>query len=123
MISWLKTHRDHRYTRLIFLAVAVLVALGYDWFLWNKQLGLGFLVYIIFILALYLFFIIPLKEDRQRWSLSFLLPLIALSATPVFYSNDLVRFGVPWFVLILLVLFIAVFPVGNPSGYAFTFLN
>lgn len=118
---FLQKKTDPRYRRLHYVGLALFVALAYDWFLWDKTLGLGFFIFVTVYLALFVGLTAITKEKKQLYALLLVGPIMVLSATTIFYRNEFVVYAVPVIVLILSFLFSIFYTLNNPHGNTFSF--
>jgi hypothetical protein len=108
--------------RLMFSGFALLVAGLYDFFIWDNQQGIGFLLFVCIYLLGFLLLIAYLKKIRQKWALLLIIPILVLSIDAVVFNNMFVRnFGL-FFVAVFLVLFSLLVTL-ETDKHSFGFLN
>jgi hypothetical protein len=112
-----------RQMRLIFIGIAVLLAIFYDIFFWGKETGLSFPLFILIYLASFITVCIIYKQVRQKWALWFLIPILILSFDVMLYKNGLVHFVVPIAVVILVILFSVLLTLRNPEKHPIKFVG
>lgn len=116
---FLQQVKENRFARLVFVGLAFLIALLYDWFVWDAQLGFGVLLFVVSALALFTLLIFKTKKGRQQWAVLMTIPIIIMAADVVLYSNSLVTYGVPGFILVLTLLYFVLYPLENPKKERF----
>lgn len=109
----------HRWNRLYFIGLALLVALFYDFFVWDTNLGFGFLLFVVASIGLFTLTIFRTKQGRRQWAILLTIPIITMAIDIFFFSNNLVTHGVPLFILVLSLLFVTIYSVENPDKQRF----
>lgn len=105
--------------RLWFLSFAVLLAFVYDFLFWDKSLGINFTVFVLVYLIGFLFLCHKRKLLVQKKALWLILPILIMTVDTQIYSNTLVQYFVPLFVLIQLFILTGWLPAKNPSNVLF----
>jgi len=112
-----------RYWRLAYVGFTFLIALLYDFFFWELELGLGFFIFV----SLYLFGFTLLawltKQLRQKHALLLTIPILILSFDVLLYQNLAVTQIAPWIVLLLAFVYSMLLTLQNPNGYKFSFMR
>lgn len=112
---------DTRGARLSYVALAFVLAFGYDRLFWEHELGLN---YLLFVAGGSIAFIALAAAWRHLRSPRFL-PLFAgsvvLAITPVLYNNELVAGLIPPLAVFLALLAGLLSTIENPHRYAFRF--
>lgn len=114
---------QNRYHKLSYIGFALLMSVLFDVFFFNKQLGLGFLVFVLIYLAGFIGLAMITNQPYNKKALLLLAPILVLSFDTVIYNNDLATFLVPLSVIGLLVLFTFVFTLRNTLANPFDFRN
>ncbi|MFH1286648.1 MAG: DUF4173 domain-containing protein [Candidatus Magasanikbacteria bacterium] len=107
--------------RLAYIAFGLVSAVLYDVFFWDLQRGLGFLVFVILFTLGFVTLSAATKQIREQKAFFLLVPISIMSFDVMLYNNDLVTRGIPWFVLILMILFCILLTLQNPNSYEFSF--
>ena len=107
--------------RLVYVAWALAVAILYDVFFWQKDMGLGFFVFVILLVVGTIILLASTNHLREKWALLLVVPIFILSLDVVLYNNPLVR-GPALLVVagLLLVLFILL-PLRNNDKISYYF--
>ncbi len=109
--------------RLLFLGLAFITSFLYDFLVWDQNLGLGFVAFILVSILLFVLCVGLVKKQGLRWSLVLLLPITVMGFDILVYNNQLVTIGVPIFVVILLLIFFSLYTLKNPNRLKFSFLG
>ncbi|MDD5464412.1 MAG: DUF4173 domain-containing protein [Candidatus Moranbacteria bacterium] len=105
--------------RLIYVAVAVLLAVLGEFFVWGNSLGLGFVLFIAVFLVLFVGLSAYFKHIRNKLAFLFLIPIAVLCFDIFRFNNHLVVFFGPLLVLGLIFLFCVLLTVRNSQTYDF----
>jgi hypothetical protein len=89
----------------MFVGFSLLIAVLYDFFIWDKQPGIGFLLFVCIYLLGFLSIVITTKQMRQKLALLLLAPIIVLSIDVILFNNVFIRNQGLFFVAVFLVLF------------------
>ncbi|MCX6780490.1 MAG: DUF4173 domain-containing protein [Candidatus Magasanikbacteria bacterium] len=114
---------QNRYHKLAYIGFALLMSVLFDVFFWNKELGLGFLVFVLIYLAGFIGLAMITNQPYNKKALFLLAPILVLSFDVVIYNNDLVTSLVVLAVIGLLVLFTFLFTLRNTLANPFDFRN
>jgi hypothetical protein len=117
----IKNQDTSRYLRLGYIGFALVVALLYDLFFWNKENGIAFPIFVVIYLVGFLLLTVLTNQFRQRWTLLLLIPILVLSIDVVLYNNDLVHYLVTKVVFLLSVIFSLLATLDNPHKHPFSF--
>ena len=117
------SEQKNRYTRLSYIGFALLMAILFEWFLWNRELGLGFLLFVLVYCIGFLTLVVATKQLHQHRALLLLIPIIILSFDVVIYNNTLVHSFTLLAILGLLVLFSILVPLKNPGKFSLSLLQ
>ena len=105
--------------RLWFLGFAVLLAVAYDILFWDKSLGINFAIFVVLYLAGFLTLCYKYSLFAQKKALFLLTPILIMTVDTQLYSNTLVHYWVPLFILVQLFILTGWLPAKNPSGVVF----
>lgn len=109
--------------RLFLIGLGLMIGIVYDLFVYKQHLGIGFFVFVNLSVLLFLVATIVLKQFRQPLALLFLLPIVGLSLSIIFYNNDLVTHFVPFVLFIFCLLFFILSTLYNDNRYKFKLTN
>lgn len=105
--------------RLWFLGFAVLLAVAYDILFWDNGLGINFAIFVVLYLAGFLTLCYKYSLFAQKKALFLLAPILVMTVDTQLYSNTLVHYWVPLFILVQLFILTGWLPAKNPSGVLF----
>lgn len=108
-----------RAVRLVYVAWALAVAFLYDVFFWQKDLGLGFFIFVLAFIAGTLVLFIATNHLRQYWALALIVPALILSLDIVLFNNPLVKVLAPLVVIGLIFLMFILLPLRNNDKVAY----
>ncbi len=109
--------------RLVYVSFAFLIAVLYDIFFWDKELGIGFLIFVSVYATGFVALAYTTKRFRQPWSLLLLLPIVVMSLDVALYNNSLVQYFVPTIVALCLFIFSVLLTYHNADKHPFSFLH
>ena len=107
--------------RLAYVGVAFLVAILGEFFVWGNLLGLGFVLFIVAFLIMFVEFALYFKHIRNKWAFFLLVPIAILCFDIFRFNNYLVVFFGPLLVLGLVFLFCVLLTVRNSQMRDFAF--
>lgn len=116
------TEQKQRLWRLTFVALAFMVALLYDLLVFEQWPGLGFVVFVVAVLAGFFGLAFAGGHIRTRWPIFLLVPISVLTFDVLLYNNILVHNLVPLAVYILVLLLVILVTL-RPSQKPFYFKN
>jgi hypothetical protein len=105
--------------RLLFLGFAVLLAVAYDILFWDKSLGINFAIFVVLYLAGFLTLCYKYSLFAQKKALFLLAPILVMTVDTQLYSNTMVHYWVPLFILAQLFVLTGWLPAKNPAGVLF----
>jgi hypothetical protein len=110
-----------RVLRLLYIAWALVVAILYDIFFWQKDMGLGFLLFVVLLVVGTVVLLAATRHLRQTWALLLIIPIFILSLDIVLYNTVLVRGPASLVVAGLLLVLFVLLPLRNHDkvGYYF----
>ena len=114
---------ENRYTRLAFVGLALVIALLYDYFIWDNEFGLGLLMFVLSYLGLFTILILKVKQKRQPWAMLLIIPILLMATSTVLYNNKMIAYGVPIFILILSLVYGILYTLENSNKIRFSFLG
>ncbi len=107
--------------RLLYIAWALATAVLYDIFFWQKDLGLGFFIFVNTLLVGTVILLAVTNHLRQKWALLLSIPIFILSLDAVLYNNFLVRGPAVLVVAGLLLLLFILLPLRNNDKVSYYF--
>jgi hypothetical protein len=110
-----------RHTRLAYLGFALVIALLFDFFLWNTEPGFGFFLFVALYALGFVVMTLLTKQFRQARAMLLLIPMLVLAFDVMLYNNDLVHGPVMLFVAILMFVFSILLTLKNPATHLFSF--
>ncbi len=119
----LTTEEKNRYIRLSYIGFALLMAILFEWFLWNKELGLGFFLFVLIYCIGFVALTFTTKQIHRRGALLLLIPILVLSLDVMIYNNELVHSLTLLVIFGLLVLFSILLPLKNPGKFSLSLLQ
>lgn len=114
---------QNRYHKLAYIGFAVLMSVLFDIFFWDKELGLGFFVFVAIYLAGFIGLSLITNQPYHKKALFLLIPILVLSFDVVIYDNELVGSLVVLAVIGLSALFTVLFTLRNTLANPFDFRN
>lgn len=112
-----------RWLRLCLVAFGLAIAILHDIFFWNRENGIGFLIFVIIYIIGFLTFLVYTNSLRQKKFLLLLIPILVLSFDVFLYNNVFVSLFVPWIVFILLILTSLLLTLNKEESHPFYFLG
>lgn len=116
-----KNQDNSRALRLGYIAFALAIAVLYDLFFWQQEIGVAFPLFVVIYLVGFLLISVLTNQFRQRWPLALLLPIVVLSINTILYSNNLVHLLVTKVVFLLSIVFSLLVTLANPHRHPFSF--
>ncbi len=105
--------------RLWFLGFAALLAVAYDILFWDKSLGINFAIFVVVYLVGFLTLCYKYSLFAQKKALFLLAPILVMTVDTQLYSNTMVHYWVPLFILVQLFVLTGWLPAKNPQGVLF----
>jgi hypothetical protein len=116
-------HASHRWGRLSFVLFAFVMAIMYDQLFWQKELGLGFLIFVLtYIIGMFLLTTVN-KHMHKPLSILLVLPMLILSLNTFWLNNEMVQYLVPSAIVVLGLVWALFLTLENPHNHRFHFLG
>jgi len=106
--------------RLIYIAFAFIMAISYDFLVWDHELGLGFFLFSVAYLVGFVLINAIFDHVRQRTFLLLTIPFLIMSGEVLFFGNRLVTELVPFLIIMQGIFLSVVLTLRNPHGTTFT---
>ena len=112
-----------KHWRLAYVSLAAFLAILFDFFVWDKRLGLGFSLYIIIGLIGFISLSVVTRQFRQPKALLLLVPIFVLCTDVFLYNNLIIEALARPLILALMILFAVLSTFENPHKHKFSFIK
>lgn len=123
MFSLSRRTTEHRQSRLLLAAFALILAVLYDVFFWKEELGIGFFLFVLVYVVGFVLLLTYFRQIRQKWAFLLLVPIFVQAFDVALFNNKFISSAVPSITLVFLFLFSLLLPLHNPSKFRFSFMR